>query len=338
MKKKQTDPIHPLKAPILKGSTAALSKAISLVESSLETHSLEAEQLLEQLSKDTASKRSNSIRIGVSGVPGVGKSTFIEALGGQLTKEGKKVAVLTIDPSSQQSGGSILGDKNRMQHLSQSPLAYIRTTPAAAHLGGVAKNTRPSIQLCEAAGFEVIIIETVGVGQSELEVQDMVDFFLLLHLPGAGDEIQGIKRGIMEVADALVVNKADGANAPLAKKSQQFLQHAIHAFPSRANHWEVPVLLASATEGHGIDQVWKTIEHYIDIQRKTGEFERQRQQQLIHGWHAEINQALLQSFATDVPMQSLVQQLEKDILSGATTKNEAKRKAIASFRGKWPSS
>lgn len=325
---------HPLTDLVLSGNTQALSKAISLLESVLESHSIAAEQLLDQLQSHSKERSVPSIRLGVSGVPGVGKSTFIEALGLQLTKKGTRVAVLTIDPSSQQSGGSILGDKNRMHQLSQSPLAYIRTTPTATHLGGVAKNTRNSIQLCEAAGFEVIIVETVGVGQSELEVHDMVDFFLLLHLPGAGDEIQGIKRGIMEVADALVVNKADGANAPLAKKSQQLLQHALHAFPSRDNGWEVPVFLASATEESGIDQVWETIENYLALQKETGNFERQRQQQQIHGWHAELKNTLQRAFAQDPDIQKYLLALEQEISSGEISMHQGIKKAIAAFRGK----
>ena len=331
MKKKDNLPNHPLCAPLLKGDIQALSKAISLMESQLKKHHEEAAGLLAALKTWQPTKK-QSIRVAISGVPGVGKSTFIEALGSYLIQKNRKVAVLTIDPSSQQSGGSILGDKTRMPLLSQSPLAYIRTTPAAATLGGVASNTRASIQLCEAAGFEVILIETVGVGQNELSVHELVDFFLLLKLPGAGDEIQGIKRGIMEVADALLINKADGAGAPLAKKAQQFFQAALHAFPQKENGWNPPVLLASAIENTGITEVWSQIEAYVALQKKNGQFLIQRQQQEILGWQGQLNEMLLQEFNQDPSIQSLIKRLALGIKKGEHTAASASKEAIKAFR------
>ncbi|MDP4290279.1 MAG: methylmalonyl Co-A mutase-associated GTPase MeaB, partial [Bacteroidota bacterium] len=243
---------------ILKGNRIILSQAITLVESSLHAHKILAQQIIERCLPYSG----NSFRIGITGVPGVGKSTFIEAFGTYLTSMGHKLAVLAIDPSSSRSRGSILGDKTRMEDLSIDPNAFIRPSPSAGSLGGVARKTRESIILCEAAGFDIIFIETVGVGQSETAVHSMVDFFLLLMLAGAGDELQGIKRGIMEMADAIVINKADGDNLLKAQTAKVEYQNALHLFPTAESGWNPEVETMSARKKEGMDRVWDIIQRY----------------------------------------------------------------------------
>ena len=245
-----------LAAGVRAGNIRALAKAITLVESRNLDHSLAATTLLDELLPDTG----KAIRIGISGVPGAGKSTFIEVFGLHLTALGRKIAVLAVDPSSQRSGGSILGDKTRMEELSREVHAFIRPSPAGDTLGGVARKTRETMLICEAAGYDVIIVETVGVGQSEITVASMVDFFLLLQLPNAGDELQGIKRGVMEIADAIVVNKAEGDNRPRAELARQQCVNALHMLAPKSPHWPVPVLLCSALQREGVSEVWATIE------------------------------------------------------------------------------
>lgn len=309
------------------GEIPALSKAISLVESKLPLHQRWAQELEAAFSKEN----SNTIRVGISGVPGVGKSTFIEALGMYLVKKGHKLAVLTIDPSSQQTGGSILGDKARMDQLAAHKSAYIRTTAAASTLGGVAQNTRSSILLCEAAGFDIILVETVGVGQNELDVHEMVDALLLLQLPGGGDEIQGIKRGLLEVADALLINKADGAQAPLAKKSQQYFQAATHGFRPRENGWEPPVLLASALENRGIKEAWQHIETFISLQKKQGDFEQKRTHQKIQGLQKSIGHRLEEAFFADEWVQKELPDIKRQLTNGSISISEATKMLIEGF-------
>ncbi|WP_103865588.1 methylmalonyl Co-A mutase-associated GTPase MeaB [Aquimarina sp. I32.4] len=260
---------------IVTNDTAALSKGITLIESTKKSHLQKGQQLIEMCLPHA----NNSVRIGITGVPGVGKSTFIEALGNLLLKKGKKVAVLAVDPSSSISHGSILGDKTRMESLVQSPNAFIRPSPSGKSLGGVAQKTRESIILCEAAGYDVIIIETVGVGQSETAVHSMVDFFLLLKLAGAGDELQGIKRGIIEMADALVINKADGDNLIPARKAKNQFRKALHLYPLAQSSWSPEVLTCSAIEGTGIADIWIMILKYLDITAKNSFFEENRIQQ-----------------------------------------------------------
>ncbi|MEL0005789.1 MAG: methylmalonyl Co-A mutase-associated GTPase MeaB, partial [Luminiphilus sp.] len=260
-------PSTPTAEAILAGDRRALAKAITLVESQRESDRDAAQQLLSELLPHTG----QSIRVGVTGVPGVGKSTFIEAFGQAVIEQGHQLAVLAVDPSSPVAGGSILGDKTRMETLSRSDRAFIRPSPAGQALGGVAFKTRESLLLCEAAGFDVILVETVGVGQSEHQVAGMVDFFLLLMLPGGGDELQGIKKGILELADAIVVNKADGASEPLAKTTQQHYRGAM----SLLNHgaaWEPRVMTCSALKGIGIAEVWQTIREYADTAKSDGRF------------------------------------------------------------------
>jgi LAO/AO transport system kinase len=257
------------------GDRVILAKAITLVESSLPEDQATASSLLDKILPQTG----NAIRIGITGAPGVGKSTFIEALGNSLTQEGKKVAILTIDPSSQLTKGSILGDKTRMNELSKNPLAFIRPTASSSILGGVAGKTREAMLLCEAAGFEVILIETVGVGQSEVAVRNIVDFFLLLMLPGAGDELQGIKKGIMEMADAVVITKTDGAMVNRATETVADYQQAMHLLPAKTSGWTPKVLTSSALENRGINEVWKMIMTFQKKTTQSGYFDRNRKQQ-----------------------------------------------------------
>lgn len=260
---------------IINGNMTALSRAITLVESTNKDHQKKAEAIL-NLCLPHANR---SIRIGITGVPGVGKSTFIEALGMHLTGLGKKVAVLAVDPSSTLSKGSILGDKTRMEDLVKNEHAYIRPSPSGNSLGGVARKTRETIILCEAAGFDTILIETVGVGQSETAVHSMVDFFLLLKLAGAGDELQGIKRGIMEMADAIVINKADGDNLKQAKNAKAEFGRALHLYPAKDSGWKPKVLLASALKKEGISETWELINTYWLLTKDNGFFDSKRKGQ-----------------------------------------------------------
>jgi GTPase len=277
---------------IVKGDISYLSRAITLVESQNNTHHKKAMQLLEACLPFT----NKSVRIGITGVPGVGKSTFIEAFGKHLTALGKKVAVLAIDPSSSVNKGSILGDKTRMASLVKDKQAFIRPSPSGNTLGGVARTTREAILLCEAAGFDIIIIETVGVGQSETSVHNMVDFFLLLKLAGAGDELQGIKRGIIEMADAIVINKADGDNIKIAQLAKADFNRALHLYPAKENDWQPKVMTCSATENKGISDIWELIKSYIKLTKSNGFFERNRRVQNKFWLENTIKQRLISNF------------------------------------------
>lgn len=274
-KRKVQPSIEDLVNNILKGDITALSRAITLIESKNPTHFEKADALLKQC----LPYANKSIRIGITGVPGVGKSTFIETFGKHLISLGKKVAVLAIDPSSSISKGSILGDKTRMEDLVKHTNAFIRPSATGDTLGGVARKTRESIILCEAAGFDIIIIETVGVGQSETAVHSMVDFFLLLQLAGAGDELQGIKRGIIEMADAIAINKADGDNLKRAKLAMAEFNRVLHFYPEKASKWQPKTTLCSALNNEGIDDIWKVIEAYIELTAKSNYFNTKRQEQ-----------------------------------------------------------
>ena len=260
---------------LIKGNKSALSQAITLIENTNPEVQEKAELLIEKC----LPYANKSIRIGITGVPGVGKSTFIEAFGGFLADRGKKVAVLAVDPTSSVSRGSILGDKTRMETLVTHENAFIRPSPSGNSLGGVAKKTRETIILCEAAGFDTLLIETVGVGQSETTVHSMTDFFLLLKLAGAGDELQGIKRGIMEMADAIVINKADGENLKPAQKARAEFRRALHLYPANDSGWQPKVLLCSALEKTGINEVWDLISDYQKLLKDSGEFETKRYKQ-----------------------------------------------------------
>jgi LAO/AO transport system kinase len=277
-------------AGILSGDRIVLARAITLIESSLPEDQALASVLVDNILPHAG----NAIRIGVTGVPGVGKSTFIETFGKHITQQNRKIAVLTVDPSSQITKGSILGDKTRMEELSRNPLAFIRPTASGNVLGGVAGRTREAMLLCEAAGYEIIIVETVGVGQSEVAVRNMVDFFLLLMLARAGDELQGIKKGIMEMADALVITKADGDNVKHAAAARAEYQQAMHLLPSKNPGWTPPVLTCSASNNTGIDEVWKMILSYRHKTSDTGYFEHNRRLQNTT-WFREYFQQLLQT-------------------------------------------
>ena len=278
---------------ILAGDRVMLSRAITLVESKLLTD----QELAQQVINAVLPHAGNSVRIGITGVPGVGKSTFIEAFGNYLIKEqGKKLAVLAIDPTSQRSGGSILGDKTRMEELSMNPAAYIRPSPAGKSLGGVTRSTRETIILCEAAGFDTIIVETVGVGQSETAVHAMVDFFLLLMLAGAGDELQGIKRGIMEMADAIAITKADGTNIGKATSAKAEYQSALHLYPLGQSSWLPRVSICSALQNTGLDDIWQTISDYLELTHDNGFFEKKRRDQNLQWMYEAIRQGLEDNF------------------------------------------
>lgn len=285
---------------IRQGDRFVLSRAITLIESRLPADREQADAVLQAILPYTG----NSIRIGITGVPGVGKSTFIERFGTLITGYGKKLAVLAIDPSSPLTGGSIMGDKTRMEQLSHNPRAYIRPSPSGTSLGGVSRKTRETMLLCEAAGFDVIFIETVGVGQSETAVRNMTDFFLLLMLAGAGDELQGIKKGIMEMADAVAINKADGDNVKRAKAAQAEYRNALHFFPPKPYGWQPQVLTCSAIEGSGLDDIWQMILNYRKLTLGNGWWQRKREQQQ-ESWLKElIAEQLLESFYQNPQVQA----------------------------------
>lgn len=310
---RRTQDIHlqDLKDSLLLGNRVSLSRAITLVESKRSEDKILSAMLMDAM----LNQQFNSLRIGITGVPGVGKSTFIEAFGTMLTSIGKKVAVLSIDPTSSRTKGSILGDKTRMNKLSKDPNAFIRPSASGTSLGGVASNTREAITLCEAAGFDVIIVETVGVGQSETLVKDMVDYFLLLMLAGGGDELQGIKRGIMEMADHIIINKADQDNEKAAKRAKESYKNAVHLFPPNDAEWSVPVGLCSAIEHTGIKDAWQEIERYEQQTKASGWFEANRKQQLLKWFHERIHARLEEKFYAQTTIQKEIQKREELISS-----------------------
>jgi LAO/AO transport system kinase len=307
---------------ILSGNISALSRAITVVESTNPAHLEKANEVITACLPHA----NQSIRIGITGVPGVGKSTFIEAFGKYLTALGKKVAVLAVDPSSTISHGSILGDKTRMEELVKDKNAFIRPSASGENLGGVARKTRETIILCEAAGFDTIIIETVGVGQSETAVHSMVDFFLLLQISGAGDELQGIKRGIMEMADAIVINKADGDNVRKAKLAKTEFNRALHLFPMKPSGWMPTVATCSAITSVGIDAVWNTISEYLELTASNNYFVEKRRDQNQYWLMETINAQLQSNFYNDEAIQKLLNQNKK-----AVQNNEISPFAAAQF-------
>lgn len=300
---------------VIAGNKQILAKAITLLESTHSSHT----QLASEVVHKCLPHSGKSIRIGITGVPGVGKSTFIEAFGKYLTAQEIKVAVLAIDPSSNINKGSILGDKTRMETLSSHPLAFVRPSPSSGTLGGVANATRESVLLCEAAGFEVIIVETVGVGQSEYLVKDMVDFFLLLMLSGAGDEIQGIKRGIMEMADALFVNKADGKNEVASRKAAQAYQNALHLFPPREDEWIPQTGTCSAIQHEGIEKVWRIIQDFKTQQQNNNWFYQRRQNQAKTWLMDLVGFSLNDHFYKHPKVQSSLDKITNEVISGEKT-------------------
>ncbi len=304
---------------ILAGNRTLLSKAITLVESSLPKHQEIAQVIIEQCILYAG----NSIRLGITGVPGVGKSTFIESLGSYLTGQGHQLAVLAIDPSSEKTRGSILGDKTRMEKLSVDKNAFIRPSPSAGSLGGVARKTKEIIILCEAAGFDTIIVETVGVGQSETTVHSMVDFFLLLMLAGAGDELQGIKRGIMEMADALVINKADGDNIKKAKLAQLEYKNALHLFPPSESGWIPTVNTCSSLNHKGIEDVWKVIESYQHLSKGNDYFLKRRQEQELKIFFESIGDKLKDHFYNNLDVKEQLITMKLKIVNGKVSSYQA---------------
>lgn len=312
---------------ILSGNRTILSQAITLVESSLQQHYDMAQAIVEQC----LSLSGKSLRIGITGVPGAGKSSFIEAFGLHITDLGKKLAVLTIDPSSEQTKGSILGDKTRMPMLSNHPDAFIRPSPASGTLGGVARKTRETIILCEAAGFDTILVETVGVGQSETAVHSMVDFFLLLMLAGAGDELQGIKRGIMEMADLIAITKADGTNILIADGAKVLYRNALRMFPPNQSGWRPKVVTCSAKMNTGIGELWEIIMEYIEFTTKSGYFDEQRKEQAIIRMHNTINEYLHSSFYNNDAVKNIKPEIESQLTGGSITSYRAALKLLDKY-------
>jgi LAO/AO transport system kinase len=304
---------------ILKGDITILSQAITLAESSRADHYATSQEVIERC----LPYGGRSVRIGITGVPGVGKSTFIETLGLHVAEKGRKLAVLAIDPSSGHTKGSILGDKTRMESLSTHPFAFIRPSPSAGTLGGVARKTRETIILCEAAGFDTIFVETVGVGQSETAVNSMVDFFLLLMLAGAGDELQGIKRGIIEIADAVAITKADGRNSLSADSARIQFANALSLFPRSPSGWKPEVITCSAVEKKGIAGLWDIITEYVSFTGASGYFEKRRREQAVIRMHNSISEYLTNSFYSSRDVKALLPSIEKALYDGKITSYKA---------------
>jgi GTPase len=312
---------------IINGDRRALARAITLVESTRADHRAEAEALL----ADVLPHVGGAVRVGISGAPGAGKSTFIEALGGHLVEGGHRVAVLAVDPSSTRSGGSILGDKTRMEQLTRSPNAFVRPSPTGGTLGGVARRTREAMLLCEAAGFDVVLVETVGVGQSEVKVAAMVDLFLVLVAPGSGDELQGLKRGIMELADLVVVNKADGDLAAIAAHTAADYAAALHLVRPRLAAWEPRVLTCSALLGNGIAEVWDAVDEFRT--RVAGGLPALRARQSRDWMWSEVTDSLLDALAADAATAVLARRLESEVSEGTITPTAAARAVVDALLG-----
>ena len=309
------------------GNRKALAKAITLLESTRSDHRDQAEHLLQQ----AAPLSGNSIRIGLTGAPGVGKSTMVEILGNQVIEQGHKIAVLAVDPSSKLSGGSILGDKTRMPTLAVNQHAFIRPTPAGESLGGVARRTRESIILCEAAGFDVIIVETVGVGQSETLVSEMTDLFVLMLLPSGGDELQGIKRGIMELADIVVINKADGEMQTRANLAAADVKQALRMIKPRYPQWQVPVLTVSAQQNMNVSLLWQEIVNFKSCLQKEDKIQWSRQQQAKNWLWQETRELLLERLKNDSDIQSSLQTLQQQVADGQVPPSIAANKIVTKF-------
>ncbi|MEH6494403.1 MAG: methylmalonyl Co-A mutase-associated GTPase MeaB [Pseudomonas marincola] len=330
MTKKITDTaatIQEMATKIRSGDRRALARAITLAESIREDHQKDAQKLLGELLPDTG----KSIRIGISGTPGVGKSTFIEVFGRFLTALDKKVAVLTIDPSSKRTGGSILGDKTRMEELSRDPNAFIRPSPSGGSLGGVARRTREVMLLCEAAGYDAILIETVGVGQSETTVSEMVDVFMLLLAPAGGDELQGIKRGVMELADIVVINKADGDLMPVAKRAAAEYRGAVSLMRPKSKHWMPKVMMASALCKTGISELWDTIGDYREARSTDDELEMQRKDQSSAWMWSELGESLMNQLKSNERVSAKLPEFEADVKAGKVSPTAAARELLGIF-------
>ncbi len=309
---------------ILKGDVMVLSRAVTLVESQVAEHQAIAQEVIEKCLPHSG----NSRRVGITGVPGAGKSTSIDVFGLHVLKQGGKLAVLAIDPSSERTKGSILGDKTRMEKLSQNPMAFIRPSPTAGSLGGVARKTRETIVLCEAAGYNNIFVETVGVGQSETAVHSMVDFFLLIQLAGTGDELQGIKRGIMEMADGIVINKADGDNVDRAMLAKAQFQSALHLFPPTTSGWMPEVLTYSGYYELGIKEVWDMIDRYFAYVKGNGFFEQRRMQQEKYWMYETINEHLKENFYRDPEIEAMLKIKQQNVLASMQSSFVAAREVL----------
>jgi LAO/AO transport system kinase len=314
-------------AGVLAGDRATLARAITLIESTSRSHEVQAQEVLQRLLPHTGKAE----RIGITGVPGVGKSTFIESFGCYLVEQGRRVAVLTIDPTSKRSGGSILGDKTRMERLSRNPQAFIRPSAAGQSLGGVARRTRETLLLCEAAGFDTVLVETVGVGQSETVLRSMVDFFLLLLLPGAGDELQGIKKGIIEMADGVLINKADGENRLRAEQARAEQRNAVHCLQPSTPGWTTNVGLCSGLTGEGIPEIWSVIQQYFSRFRPAGIIDKRRQQQSLEWFSSLTEDELLRRFYRDPHVQARLGALRQQVLQAETTPVRASRDLLESL-------
>lgn len=322
--RKSTPPVEDLIKGVLEGHKASLSRAITLIESKASKHQDQSRRLIESC----LPKANNSVRIGITGVPGAGKSTFIEVFGKLLVDKGYKVAVLAIDPSSSISKGSILGDKTRMEELVKENNAFIRPSASGDTLGGVARKTREAIILCEAAGYDIIIIETVGVGQSETAVHSMTDFFLLLKIAGAGDELQGIKRGIVEMADAIVINKADGDNIKAARLAQIDFNNALHLYPSKESDWTPKALVCSAFNNQGISEIWNLISEYIDLTKDNGYFKDKRGKQNEYWLLQTIESTLKRQFFNDPIIKKELVHLLNELNDNKTSPFEAAQRLL----------
>jgi len=313
---------------ILQGNRRAIAKVITLLESTRSESFEQGQELLESLLPYAG----KALRIGITGVPGVGKSTFIEAFGLFLIEQGHRVAVLAVDPSSQLTGGSIMGDKTRMNELAQHPEAFIRPSPSSGILGGVARKTRETMLICEAAGYDVVIVETVGVGQSETMVSSMVDLFLLLMLPNAGDELQGIKKGVLELADLVVVNKSDGKQESLAKTAQAEYRKALHLLPSTKTSWTPKILRCSSLEKRGMDEIWEAVKNFREVLQSSGEWKKQRQTQTGKWMWTLVEEGLLKNFRNQPNLQNQIPELEKAVESGKMLATTAARKLLESWQ------
>ncbi|MFC4324055.1 methylmalonyl Co-A mutase-associated GTPase MeaB [Litchfieldia salsa] len=310
------------------GNRAMLAQAITLVESHASKHAEKSQNVLNGLLPYTG----NSIRIGITGVPGAGKSTFIEAFGQHLCNIGHRVAVLAVDPSSSITGGSILGDKTRMEQLSQDPRAFVRPSPSGGTLGGVSRKTRETILLCEAAGYDIILIETIGVGQSEVVVRSMVDYFLLLMLTGAGDELQGMKKGVLELADSIVIHKADGDNKQKALTTKEEYNQILHFMKPTTNGWEVRAYTASSYSGEGIKELAGTLECFIEITKKNGFFEERRKSQLKEWLYSMIRDDLERRFFSHPKVKKELPLIEQNVYLGKETPTKAAREILGIYK------
>ncbi|MEE8371462.1 MAG: methylmalonyl Co-A mutase-associated GTPase MeaB [Sphingomonadales bacterium] len=317
-----------LAAEIKAGKRQALARAITLVESNRADHQEDAQRLLLQLMPG----EEGAVRVGITGVPGVGKSTFIEALGSRLTAEGHRVAVLAIDPTSSRSGGSILGDKTRMQKLANNPDAFVRPSPTGGKLGGVTAKTREAMVLCEAAGYDVILVETVGTGQSEILVADMVDFFLLLMLPGAGDELQGIKKGVLELAHMIVINKAEEENARAVTQAVRELRGALRILHPADAAWKPPVLTSSALHDQGLAEIWREIGKFVEASKASGDWAKRRREQTVRWMWDQVEESVLRSFRGDVQVAALISEVEAGLLEGQLTPTLGAEQLLKAFR------